>query len=119
MIPNYTNGDTRDVPNIAIIKNNGSEIDIIDKSGKIRTFIIEGKALTKQVNLNPSSEEQQTLCFSSHHIDEYGLADAMLTPCFDAKGFHGEPDEICFCGIESAHGKSKGIKIEKNSNSFL
>jgi len=41
------------------------------------------------------------ICFSSHGTGE--LTDALLTQCFDADGLHGEPDETCFCGVDTPH----------------
>ena len=69
-------------------------------------FVIESKTtLNKsiQFNFTISKEVLDKIYFSSHEIGAYGLADAILTPCFDESGLHGEPEEIFICSVESAH----------------
>ena len=71
---------------IAIIQEESSDLVVLDVSGNPRTFSYQG--------------DLTHLCFSTHGAK--GL-DAFLTPCFDEDGFHGTPEEGCFCGIETPH----------------
>eukprot|EP00980_Cylindrotheca_fusiformis_P021927 scaffold8755_cov145-Cylindrotheca_fusiformis.AAC.4 len=73
---------------IAIVRPNGTHVDVYDVSGNCRTF-----RTTLPI-------ESQKLCFSSHgHKD----IDRFLTPCFDSEGKHGEPQDDCYCGENEPH----------------
>jgi len=77
---------------VAVLSRDGSKVSIYDSSGAVRTFAVDGF-------MNDSNNSKK-LCFSSHgvpHVDEY------LSPCFNADGLHGDPEEGCFCGIDEAH----------------
>ena len=74
-----------DKPNcVAIVRENGF-VDVYDTKGQVKSFT--------------TGADHAKICFSSHghNVDEF------LTPCFDDEGLHGEPDEGCFCGIDTPH----------------
>jgi copper chaperone CopZ len=71
---------------IGLIAKDGSAIAIYDVKGDLQTFSLPNGDIRK-------------LCFSSHGHD----ADDLLTPCFDDEGLHGEPEESCFCGVDTPH----------------
>jgi hypothetical protein len=71
---------------IAILSESGNEILIYDANGELQSFAY-------------SHGNFRDLCFSSHGHD----AGDLLTPCFDEDGHHGEPEEDCFCGVETPH----------------
>jgi copper chaperone CopZ len=75
---------------IALVSDSGKEIVIYDVNGELQSFsYIHGGG----------DGNIRDLCFSSHGHD----ADDLLTPCFDDVGRHGEPEEGCFCGIDTPH----------------
>jgi len=71
---------------IAIVRDQSSDLVLLDASGKSRTFSYQCGA--------------SKLCFLSHGTKG---TDALLTPCFDKDGLHGTPEEECFCGIDTPH----------------
>ncbi|KAL3923654.1 MAG: hypothetical protein SGARI_006174, partial [Bacillariaceae sp.] len=71
---------------IGLIAKDGSAIAIYDVKGDLQTFSLPNGDI-------------RNLCFSSHGHN----ADDLLTPCFDDEGLHGEPDESCFCGVDTPH----------------
>jgi hypothetical protein len=72
---------------IGWISPQGSEMAVFDAQGNIESFSYRGGGNIRD------------LCFSSHGHD----ADDFLTPCFDEEGLHGEPEESCFCGVDTPH----------------
>jgi copper chaperone CopZ len=66
-----------------VVQENGTDVVVFDASGKPRTF-----------------HGTQLLCFQTHGNDTAG---DLLTPCFDENGNHGDPEEDCFCGIDTPH----------------
>jgi hypothetical protein len=71
---------------LALVRENGMDVVVFDATGVPRTF------------RSKHSHPPKKLCFSSH-----GDHDEWLTPCLDADGHHGTPEESCFCGIETPH----------------
>lgn len=71
---------------LAVVRENGTEVVMYDASGIPRVFSYQG--------------DTRNLCFSSHGAT---VADDLLTPCLDEGGNHGEPEENCFCGIDTPH----------------
>ncbi|KAL3922549.1 MAG: hypothetical protein SGARI_006425, partial [Bacillariaceae sp.] len=71
---------------IGLIAKDGSTIAIYDVKGELQTFSLPNGDI-------------RSLCFSSHGHN----AGDLLTPCFDDEGLHGEPEEGCFCGIDTPH----------------
>jgi len=76
---------------VAILREDGL-VDVYDISGEARSFAPE-KSQSK------TKSDENKICFSSHGHD----VDSFLTPCFDDDGKHGEPEEDCFCGVETPH----------------
>lgn len=72
---------------IAIVRENGTDVDVYDIHGNVKTF--------QTKDLKPGHK----LCFSTHGQN----VDLFLTPCFDDEGGHGEPSETCFCGVSTPH----------------
>jgi copper chaperone CopZ len=66
-----------------VVQENGTDVVVFDASGKPRTF-----------------HGTQSLCFQTHGNNTAGY---LLTPCFDENGNHGDPEEDCFCGIDTPH----------------
>ncbi|KAG7346359.1 heavy metal translocating P-type ATPase [Nitzschia inconspicua] len=79
---------TATIISIGWISSPGSNIVVVDGQGQLQAFSCDDG----NVNL-------RDVCFSSHghNVDDF------LTPCFDEEGRHGEPNEPCFCGIETPH----------------
>jgi copper chaperone CopZ len=71
---------------LAVVREDGADVVIFDASGAPRTFKHKG--------------DIRNLCFKTHG---FGMADDLLTPCFDEDGNHGSPEEDCFCGIDTPH----------------
>jgi copper chaperone CopZ len=76
----------------ALIPGTGSDIVIYDANGAVQSFSCGRVKKNGNVNL-------RDVCFSSHGNDVGDL----LAPCFDEEGLHGDPEEGCFCGIETPH----------------
>jgi hypothetical protein len=72
---------------VALVRENGMDVVVFDATGIPRTF------RSKQTG------PPMKFCFSSHG----GGHDEWLTPCLDADGNHGTPEESCFCGIATPH----------------
>ena len=85
---------------IAIVRENGTDVDVYDIHGNVKTF------QTKDL------KSGHKLCFSTHgkNVDLY------LTPCFDNEGVHGEPSETCFCGVTTPHFHAHIRKDSCNNN---
>jgi hypothetical protein len=81
----HTDDDENGVTCLALVKETGTEISLFDANGDVQSFAFKG--------------DVRKLCFSSHGQD----ADDLLTPCFDEGGYHGTPDEGCFCGLDEPH----------------
>jgi hypothetical protein len=73
---------------LGLVSTSGNDVAIFDVSGNLEYF-----------SYNKADSKGRRLCFSSHALD----ADDLLTPCFDDEGYHGIPDESCFCGIGTPH----------------
>jgi copper chaperone CopZ len=71
---------------LAVVTESSAEVVVFDARGEPRTFTHE-------------AGESAKVCFSSHGHD----ADDLLTPCFNDEGNHGDPEESCFCGIDTPH----------------
>jgi hypothetical protein len=71
---------------LAVVRDNSAEVVVFDARGEARTFTHE-------------AGESAKICFSSHGHD----VDDLLTPCFNEDGHHGDPEESCFCGIDTPH----------------
>ena len=72
---------------LAIASEDGSRLVVFDTLGKPRSFSQTGVDL-------------RNLCFQTHgllHVDD------LLTPCFDEDGNYGDPEETCFCGLDTPH----------------
>lgn len=69
---------------LAVVRENGADIVVFDASGRAKTFNYFG--------------DIRQLCFNTH-----GAHSSDLTPCFDGKGNHGVPDNLCFCGVDTPH----------------
>jgi ribosomal protein L32/copper chaperone CopZ len=77
---------------LAVIREDGGDVVLFDASGRPRSFNFKGDDIRK-------------LCFDTH---SYGTSlatgvDDLLTPCFDQDGNHGDPEESCFCGVDTPH----------------
>lgn len=72
---------------IAIVSEDGTHLVVYDCSGAPRRFH------------HPGGIPMHKLCFHGHNVEE----DDMLTPCLDENGYHGEPEEPCFCGVDTPH----------------
>mmetsp|Transcript_3002 Transcript_3002/g.3299 ORF Transcript_3002/g.3299 Transcript_3002/m.3299 type:complete len:1163 (-) Transcript_3002:547-4035(-) len=89
--------DHESVMCVAVIGADGSNVNVFDKEGTAVTFLVPNDTHDPSTSDNAG----QKICFSSHGTGE--LTDALLTQCFDADGLHGEPDETCFCGVDTPH----------------
>lgn len=92
----YTHGDNETSGHtkpqcLAILRDDGV-VDVYDVKGEVRSFVQENSE-------SKLTTGQAKICFSSHGRD----VDSFLTPCFDDEGRHGEPEEGCFCGIDTPH----------------
>ena len=77
---------------VGVVQEDHQSVLIWDAAGRPRTF-----ALRESNALEPG----QKLCFDTHgHGPD---AAAFMTPCFDNDGLHGDPEEDCFCGIDTPH----------------
>lgn len=76
------------------IPSQGTDIIVVDARGNLQSFVLKDKN-----GADGTSTTLRDLCFSSHGHK----ADDFLTPCFDEEGLHGEPEEPCFCGIDTPH----------------
>jgi len=83
---------------VAVVR--GDEIDVFDARGNARTFALATRSSSRQ-HANHTTNHAK-LCFSTHGLGTIDTDD-MLTPCFDEDGEHGEPEETCFCGLETPH----------------
>jgi hypothetical protein len=77
---------------IGLISSTGNEISIFDARGNLQSFSYTGGG--------NNTISDYSLCFSTHG---HNNADDLLTPCFDQEGLHGDPEETCFCGIDTPH----------------
>lgn len=73
------------VVRVAVVRESSADVVVFDAKGEPRAFSYKGA--------------HGKVCFSGHGHD----ADDFLTPCFDEDGHHGDPEETCFCGIETPH----------------
>jgi copper chaperone CopZ len=73
---------------LAVIREDGGDVVLFDASGRPRSFQFKSKGV-----------DIRKLCFNTHASQ----ADDLLTPCFDEEGNHGDPEESCFCGVETPH----------------
>eukprot|EP00429_Kryptoperidinium_foliaceum_P010449 CAMPEP_0176005206 /NCGR_PEP_ID=MMETSP0120_2-20121206/2087_1 /TAXON_ID=160619 /ORGANISM="Kryptoperidinium foliaceum, Strain CCMP 1326" /LENGTH=1259 /DNA_ID=CAMNT_0017337907 /DNA_START=89 /DNA_END=3864 /DNA_ORIENTATION=+ len=71
---------------MAFVASDDKDLFVLDAGGNWRSFRCENGKI-------------QQLCFSSHgqNVDDF------LSPCFDEAGNHGDPEESCFCGLDSPH----------------
>ena len=76
---------------IAVVSEDEESLVVFDAAGTPRRYHHR-----KGLNL-------RKLCFHVHSGMAKNDDDAMLSPCFDENGLHGEPDETCFCGVEDPH----------------
>ena len=76
---------------IAVVSEDEESLVVFDAAGTPRRYHHR-----KGLNL-------RKLCFHVHSGTAKNDDDAMLSPCFDENGLHGEPDETCFCGVEDPH----------------
>jgi copper chaperone CopZ len=94
---------------IAILRENG-HVDVYDVNGQVKSFSSDKNAntttatatvptATPSATATKSAVDPNNICFSSHGHD----VDEFLTPCFDELGQHGDPEEGCFCGIDTPH----------------
>jgi hypothetical protein len=64
----------------------------------------------------PKDDDINRLCFDTHGCRGY---DDWLTPCLDSDGLHGDPEEACFCGVDTphlhAHSKDRCDSIHENT----
>jgi len=79
---------------LAIIRPDNSAIDIFDTKGKSQTFVFSNRRI--------KDLSDKKLCFNTHGKVNDDI-DMMVTPAFNSKGGHEEPDEICPCGEEDPH----------------
>ena len=75
-----------------VLPENGKTVSVLDASGSVRSFSYQG---------SEGGGDISNLCFSSHGTDT--MTDDLLTPCLDEAGYHGMPDEGCFCGVDIPH----------------
>jgi len=75
---------------LAIIERNAGNVWVWDASGSALPFSIPAGA----------GKKLDDLCFHTHGIAH---VDDLMTPCFDEDGYHGDPEEPCFCGLETPH----------------
>lgn len=87
---------------MALVRPSGREVDVFDARGKALCF----QAPSGPGNgggSNGGTPEDRKLCFSNHGLGSPNGVDGLLTPCFDGQGEHGEPEEGCFCGVDTPH----------------
>lgn len=72
---------------LAVIRQDGGDVVLFDAAGVPVTFHFDGGDI-------------RNLCFNTHGVK---ACDDLLTPCLDEDGNHGEPEESCFCGVETPH----------------
>eukprot|EP00566_Odontella_aurita_P003386 CAMPEP_0113583338 /NCGR_PEP_ID=MMETSP0015_2-20120614/32457_1 /TAXON_ID=2838 /ORGANISM="Odontella" /LENGTH=1507 /DNA_ID=CAMNT_0000488195 /DNA_START=371 /DNA_END=4894 /DNA_ORIENTATION=- /assembly_acc=CAM_ASM_000160 len=114
--------DSGDVLCLAVVRESGREVDVFDARGQARSFSFAdhakdvdgagncvggGASAHNHGNVGggwrESLHESKKLCFSTHGLGGNGDVDGLLTPCFDENGEHGEPEEGCFCGVDTPH----------------
>jgi len=84
------------MPCLAVVLENGVDVVVYDQRGSARIFSVPPpKGHNTKTNRRPPK-----ICFSTH--GQPGIDD-LLTPCFDEYGNHGEPNEVCFCGVSEPH----------------
>ena len=74
---------------LGVVKEDGANVLIWDAAGRPKTF-----------QLKKELKKGEQLCFSTHG---HPYAAEFMTPCFDEDGLHGEPEEDCFCGVDTPH----------------
>jgi len=117
---------------VAVLRENGSEIDVYDVNGKVVSFAVsksnrpastsastsistscETKTNGNNNNNDNNNDNDEDLELHTGTgsrgrkicFSSHGRADVegSLTQCFDSEGQHGNPTEACFCGSDTAH----------------
>lgn len=110
---NGTEDDGGDVLCLAMVRDSGREVDVFDARGQARSFSfadsehgvgVGGSSPAPGGRGGEQVPDSKKLCFSTHGLGGSGNeVDGLLTPCFDENGEHGEPEEGCFCGVDTPH----------------